>query len=117
MTVYVFGDVEYHPDEEVCPWCGGFFAELVAWSGWCGQCTAMFVGQGEPTAHCSACDTWKPVAEFGKKVNGKLRSECRRCDTDRRRRWREANPEREAEVARQAYERKKQRKAAGTVAA
>lgn len=122
MTVYVMGDVEYHPDEDVCPWCGGFFEQLVEWSGWCNGCTSMFLGQSEPSAHCASCDAWKPVDDFGKQADGRPRVTCRACETRKRREWRQRNPEKEREAlertkAKRRARREAERDRSGTVAA
>jgi hypothetical protein len=95
----------------VCPDCGdpatrhggGIQSRCVK----CALTRLTYVRDGR--AHCPTCEQWKPLAEFtpcpSKPYRG-VRTECRACETTRRREYRRAHPEVEAAAGRRRRHRK-----------
>lgn len=57
------------------------------------------------TKQCTKCGEFKPLVDgFYKRQNGDLRTDCKACNNERRRKCKDDNFEREAEVRRKWYE-------------
>ena len=56
---------------------------------------------------CKSCGEVKPVEEFGKhqRFKDKLNSKCKECYNLYQKKWREENPEKQAQILRKYYDR------------
>lgn len=91
---------------EVCPNCGAWTDELGELTGWCKACEGI---HGIVAAkECATCKQWKPPEAFTAhhSTKDRLRRSCRACETDRRRRWRYANLDREKATWKRSYDKR-----------